>query len=193
VKILCWDTEALHNQDKSEKWDAWRARAGISVATTLDYDTFIPKFYSDGDENFGPEMGEYSFYALAQDLEAADVVVSYNGQGYDNHVLTHLLGRYPIFQRDIDLYAEIKYALGNVRWGKGAWKLERVATDTLGIGKTAESGAHAAHLYRNRRYGELFTYNFMDVWLVRELLAFIRANGYVLNPDGTKLHITLPL
>jgi hypothetical protein len=146
----------------------------------------LPEFWTVGDNS------THDILALAERLETAEAVISYNGRVYDNIVLAHVLGRAPEFRRDIDLYAEIKRSLEGEWWPKGSWKLGRVCYDLFGLEKTGE-GAMAPTLWNAGHMGELFTYVYHDVLLCQRLFEHIREHEWVLKPNGEKLPVYLDL
>ncbi len=185
MKYLVWDSEALFPRPKELKWSEYRKVAGISVACTMT-EQGLPEFWTVGDNS------THDILALAERLETAEAVISYNGRVYDNIVLAHVLGRAPEFRRDIDLYAEIKRSLEGEWWPKGSWKLGRVCYDLFGLEKTGE-GAMAPTLWNAGHMGELFTYVYHDVLLCQRLFEHIREHEWVLKPNGEKLPVYLDL
>ncbi len=185
MKYICWDTESLFPKPQEMGWADYKKVAGISVACTMT-ETGSPAFWTVSDN------ATHDILALTELLESSNAVVSYNGRQYDNVVLAHILGRAPEFRHDIDLYAEIRRSLNGEYWPKGSWKLDRVATDTLGLSKTGE-GAMAPTLWNAGHMGELFTYVYMDVHICRMLFEHILKYEWVLKPNGEKLPVYLDL
>lgn len=181
---LIFDTEALQSKGSSS-WGEYREIAGISLACTINTDNGIPVFYSNDDE----DSTGHSIKDFARDLEEADFIVGYNSEWYDIPVLEATLGRGVNPKQHIDFYLRIKDALNGERWGKGAWKLDRVGMDTIGIGKTSVAGAFAPSLWRDRRFGELFTYCYRDVWVLWKLYEHVKCDGWVVDPEGGKLYV----
>ena len=133
--------------------------------------------------------GDYSIEAFAKAIEEAEFIVSYNGLWYDLHALQGAVGRHVNPKYHIDLWDRIKDSLGGEYWGKGAWKLDRVARDTIGIGKTSANGAFAPSLFQEGRIGELVTYLYRDTWILWRLFEHVVDEGWVLNPDGGRLYV----
>jgi len=184
VNRLFFDTEALATKKDEWSWDQYRTVAGISIACTIDM-VGLPAFYTVTDS------APYHILDFADMLEEADELVSYNGISYDIPVLATAVDRAIKVRQHVDLYAQIRQALGGTRWPKGSWTLDRVARDTLNVGKSA-SGAFAPMLWRERRLGELATYVHRDVWLTRALWMHIREKGWVLDPDRHQLGVYVP-
>ncbi|HLA82543.1 MAG TPA: ribonuclease H-like domain-containing protein [Thermoleophilia bacterium] len=185
--ILVFDTEALRTKPPEMPWPTYRESAGMSVACTMSYPEGLLKFYSVADEELGDPS--YSIAGLADDLEAADLVVSYNGAWWDLPALSKTLGgRYVAPARHYDIWRAIHTALGGDRWPKGSWKLDRVSQTTLGLRKTSE-GAMAPSLWANRRLAELFSYVTRDVQITWRLFDHILTYGWVMDPVGNELHL----
>lgn len=99
---------------------------------------------------------DYSVEALAERLEAADQVVTFNGTHFDIPIVEALLGR-PLDLKD---HVDLKPILGG-SLNKNAWKL-------LGRGKSGK-GEDAPALLRDGHLGELFNYCLDDVYLTRDV------------------------
>lgn len=189
---VVFDTEASVTKWDDEDWTDYHRRAGVSVACVIDAATGFPTFYTETDD---PD-GQYGLWALVRRLEEADEVISYNGKVYDVPVIEWAVTdegfpRYRLrLKRHIDLYDRIKEALEGERWPRGSWTLDAVAHRCLGNGKSA-NGAFAPTLMREKRLGELFTYNLKDVWLTWKLTEFAEREGYLLNPEGKRLPVII--
>lgn len=181
---LIFDTEALQSKGAAS-WGEYREIAGVSLACTINTENGIPVFYSNSDE----DRSGHSIADLVSDLEEADFIVSYNGEWYDLPVLEAFLSKGINPKRHIDFYLRIKDALNGERWGKGAWKLDRVGRDTIGIGKTAVGGAFAPSLWKEKRVGEITTYCYRDVWVLWKLYEHVQEHGWVVDPEGGKLYV----
>jgi len=181
--VVVWDSEALESKRDDVGWDEYRHRAGVSVACVIEAATGLPTFFTAGDR------AGYDLDALAERLEAADEVVSYNGIHWDTPVLSETIMR-PVLVHECDLYAHIRTALHGQRWPQGSWKLGRVALDTIGVGKNGDGGV-APTLWREKQVGRLITYCYVDTWITWKLWEFIRRHGFVLDPDGGHLEVNL--
>lgn len=185
LKTLVFDTEALRPKNDMD-WGIYRSQAGVSVAVTIDYETGIPTFYSASDS------ADWGIDALARALEEAAVIVSYNGQGYDIPVISGAVGgRVLGVNKHVDLWTEIKRALGSERWPPGSWRLGAVCERTIGMGK-GDEGPMAPSLWKDQKIGRLLTYCYNDVFILWRLCKFIKAYGFVVKPDGKKLEMRLP-
>jgi hypothetical protein len=157
--------------------DAKRGLAG--VASGVAYDSASGRYHLyDG----------HTLDSLGDHLEDADLVVSFNGRGFDVPALSGVLGRRLHLPRHYDLLKEIWDVAG--RFYKG-WKLHDVCMRTLGVGKTGH-GEHAPVLAQQGRWAELFDYNLHDVWLTRELYNHVLKHGFVVDPDGEALELEAP-
>lgn len=180
---LVWDLEAACAIDKDDP-DRF-SKSGVSIACVLDLETYHPSFYSPGDKD------EFSLLALAERLESADAVVSYWGEGYDNHVLGWAIGRKgPIqLKRSIDVCQAIFTAKNGLKYPKGSWGLGRVAERTIGMGKLEVNGEKAPTMWDQGKFGEVTTYNYRDVLVLAKLYEHIKRTGYVLDPMGQRLEV----
>lgn len=184
---LAWDLECALPKRDDESWDAYARHAGVTIACTIDLESGQPTFYTPGDQD------GYSLYALANALETASLVVSYNGEKFDNLVLGYAIGRQaPIIpKRSIDLCKAIFQAKNGRQYPNGTWKLGRVAKDTIGITKTTTSGAQAPTLWRNGQVGEIASYVWQDVNVTIKLYEHILAQGWVVDHLGNRMGVDL--
>lgn len=123
---------------------------------------------------------------LAGALEAADVVVTYNGKGFDRGVLEHLLHRTMTLKHHIDIYQEITAC--RPAFEKG-WKLEDVARRLWGVSKQRPS-AEIPAIWAVGRHLEVVNHCLTDVYLTRSLMERLRDVGWV--PDPTGMPCVLP-
>jgi len=184
---LAWDLECEVGFRQDEPMDDYLRRAGVAIACVIDLATGQPSFYSPGDEN------GFGLLALAERLESADLVVSYNGERFDNHVLGWAIGRMgPIqLKRSIDVCGSIFKSLNGIRYPRGSWKLKRVAKDTIGMTKLDTEGASAPEMWKNKRFGEVVSYCHQDVRVLAHLYKHIQRSGYVLDPNGQAIEVRL--
>lgn len=181
--VVVWDSESLDPKAEWESWGEYKGHAGISVACVIEADTGLPTFYTAADRE------GYDLEALAGRLGSADEVVSFNGTRWDTPVLAEALSR-PLHFTEMDLYAAIRRGLNGARWPEGSWKLDRIARDTLGVGKTG-NGAIAPTLWREGEVGRLLTYCHRDAWITWRLWDHIRDHGFVLDPNGVPVEVRL--
>lgn len=127
--------------------------------------------------------------AAAAHLEAADVVLSFNGIEFDIPVLEGCIGRRVETKVHLDLLRLIWSAIAGRRKGN---TLDETAKRTLGRGK-AGHGTSAPRLAEEGRWQELFTYCAGDVFLTRDLFRFVREHGGVVGADGKLLYLHPPI
>ena len=169
-KVLCFDIET---KSMVEDWDRpWEAGLA-SLATWISWEGGV-----EGQVALHDERGVERVVAL---IEAADLVVSWNGAKFDVPFLEGLIGASLKIKAHADLMMELHQRCGR------RWSLEAVARATLGRGK-AGKGVAAPRLYQEGRLADLHTYNLRDVILTRDLYRFTQAHGYLLTcgDDGLK-------
>lgn len=189
LHFMVWDMETARDpKSVPGGWEeARKGAAGLSAAAVYDSQTNWTYLYGSDD-----------LLSLAATLEGADVVVTYNGEGFDNGALAGLIGRPLRLKAHIDLFAMLMKANGNQMHGFG---LDRIANHTLGYGKPIGSeGKHAPDLYERGLLGgeegveaifKMLTYCGNDVRLTRDLLLFAKQHGFLVGPRGP-IHIAVP-
>jgi len=130
-----------------------------------------------------------SLEAAACHLEAADVVLSFNGIEFDVPVLEGCINRKIILKTHLDLLRLIWSAISGRKKGN---TLDETAKRTIGRGKIG-TGASAPRLADQGRWEELFTYCAGDVFLTRDLFRFVQEHGGVIGSDGKLLYLHPPL
>jgi len=159
-------------------WDAMRAgKGGISVLVV--WDSWSGRFHLYDESTLG---------TAAEHLEAADVLLSFNGEGFDVPVIEGMLGRRLCIKHHYDLLLLIWSAISGRRKGN---TLGEVAQRTLGAKKSGES-VLAPALYDQGRFAELHDYAISDVDLTRRLFRFVQEHGGVVGQDGNLLELPLP-
>ena len=116
---------------------------------------------------------------MAAKIESLDLLVSFNGVGFDAPLLAGCLGREIPWPPHCDLMLPIHDALGY------RVSLDDMATANLGITKTGYGG-HAPQLWRDGKYGALAAYCARDVELTRDLY-MLALRGWLLAPDGRRV------
>lgn len=127
---------------------------------------------------------------LAAHLEAADVVVGWNSEGFDRPVIEGLLGRKLVLKESLDLMLSVKAALANIgvfSWKRGQYTLGATCERSFGRTKTG-SGALAPHLPP----GKMFRYCGNDVRLTRDLFDHIQREGGIISIDSAFVPVKLP-
>jgi len=118
---------------------------------------------------------------LQADIDAADVIVSYNGDGFDSKVLK-ANGVIVPAEKSLDLLAEIKRTSGF------RFSLDAMAEKNLGICKTG-NGALAPIKWQQGRRAEVINYCLNDVLMTYELYALAKKQGYLFTPKGGKVKL----
>lgn len=104
--------------------------------------------------------------------DAADLVVSHNGLGFDYKILKKYLDKDPYDYPTWDTLAECQKTIG-FRVG-----LDNLAKETLNYGKIG-TGADAPDLYRSKQWSKLKKYLVRDVKLSKEIFYHGVYEGYL--------------
>jgi hypothetical protein len=179
-RIVYFDLEIKNDLDAIGGWEGAKTHGGIGILCLWDSEDESPHFF---DETTAPEA--------CQILESASAAVSFNGTGFDLHVLQAATGRKISLQSHVDLFELARDQLD--RLGK-AWKgngLDALSRNTIQRGKIGV-GSDAPKLLRDGKWAQLANYCLRDVLLTRDLLTFCRRNGYILDKDGEALYLKLP-
>jgi DEAD/DEAH box helicase domain-containing protein len=178
--ILDLETRRLAN-DLGEGGEGWRAlRQGLGGASAI-----VIWSTSSGRPHLYDDNSVYDAVAL---LESCDLLLSFNGVGFDIPVLEGLSHNSINIKYHLDLLQIVWEALGCK--GKG-YTLDDIAQRTLGHGKTGD-GKDAPALAEEGRFGELFQYCLDDVCLTRDLFRFVQEHGGIIDVDGDLLPLYLP-
>lgn len=125
---------------------------------------------------------------LAEALEAADVVITFNGKGYDVAVLQENVGRRIRIKHHIDLFQEIQGC--RPAFEKG-WRLDDIASRLWGVPKQTESAA-IPEMWERGEHHQVIAHALQDVYFTRCLFEQIRDKGWVIAPDNTNAHVEVP-
>jgi DEAD/DEAH box helicase domain-containing protein len=147
----------------------------MSIAVTID-DEGRHFFWDDHDPT-----------GLAIYLEEADVVVTFNGKGFDIPMIASLAGRELELADHYDICEEVRKVIGT---SKG-YKLTEICERTLGHGKIT-SGALAPFLAMEGRWAQLVSYCVHDVELTRELYQYILQHGTIKGVSNEEIPIQAP-
>lgn len=179
IHVVCFDLETRKLADEVGGWDELKKGAGgISCVVVWDNLTDHHHIYT-----------SETLLAAAAHLEAADVVLSFNGIEFDIPVLSGCVGRRVATKVHLDLLRLIWNAISGRRKGN---TLDETAKRTLGRGKIG-CGTSAPRLAEEGRWPELFTYCAGDVFLTRDLFRFVREHGGVVGSDGNLLYLHPPI
>jgi uncharacterized protein YprB with RNaseH-like and TPR domain len=178
LKIITFDMEiAIPVEELIGGWsDARVGAAGVSCVCLHDTDTDRYHVYD-----------EFTIEKCIDHLNSADLLVSFNGKGFDVPALEGTTGL-EIFADHYDILDQVWQALGKRQKG---WKLGEIAPRTIKLEKSS-TGEHAPVLYRQQRFGELVDYCINDVHITKKLFDHILMVGSVIDPNGGELLIDHP-
>lgn len=118
---------------------------------------------------------------LLAELKDFRRIITFNGERFDFEVLRGYGEISKLYRNSLDLLVDLKRILGF------RVKLESVARETLGKSKTGV-GTDAVKWWRAGEKEKVAAYCEQDVQLLRELVAFARANGNVVV-DGKRVKV----
>lgn len=165
--------EGVDPNDPTRGWGAARSgKLGVSVVCVYDYDTDRYHFYDD--HNLAEGVAH---------LEAAEGVVTFNGQEFDLPCLGGVFGQSVRPRSHYDILQEVWKALGRRVKGYG---LGPICERTLGLAK-AGSGSNATDLWAEGRTAELYTYCAADVHLTSLLFDHIMDTSHITGIEGDQI------
>ncbi len=163
--------------------DGWaaakRGECGVSCVVVWDSQTERPHLYD-----------PYNIEECIKHLNAADLLVSFNGVEFDIPCLMGYTGM-AIHAPHYDILQDIWTSLAGEKRGHGMWGLGKVSERALGMGKSG-GGESAPKLFHEGRSAELMDYCLNDVHMTRRLANYIHDHGSVPRPDGTPLRLKGP-
>lgn len=115
---------------------------------------------------------EDSVPALLSFMERFDKIVSFNGDGFDSRVLSYYGNVLPLQLKSFDVLTHLRRILGH------RLSLDAIAQATLNVGKTAD-GLQALRWWKEGKVEEIARYCQQDVKVLRDVVAFGRAHGFV--------------
>jgi len=180
MKIIVFDIEiAKAVESVKGGWNAAREGAcGVSCVCLWDSETGRPHVYDD-----------HTIEECMNHLASADLLVSFNGKGFDVPALEGYTKMALAHIPHYDILAEIwKAAQKKIK----GYRLAEVGSRTIGREKSG-TGEHAPELFAQGRWGELVDYCLNDVYMTKDLFEFIVENGYVLSPDLEEFYIDKPI
>jgi hypothetical protein len=180
-KYVVWDVECREDVDGQRNKFDQSQHLGIAVASTETGDGEIRDWIEDKDA-----------WRLFSYLNQFEVIVSYNGLGFDNPLLGgSMLGEYHLASRgfvgnalkgrQVDLCLDFKEAIG------ARVRLQNVTIPTLNLAKEMDGGL-APQNWRKGKCLEVITYCRGDVDKTNKLFK-LAASGqplYVLDSQGNK-------
>jgi len=178
MEALTFDLETMKlAADLDGGWDALRrGEGGVSCLVLWSAHTGRPHLYDADTLNDAVDM-----------LEAADVVLSFNGVGFDIPVLEGVLGRNLVLKSHIDLLQLIWEVVGREK----GYKLTECSERALGTAKNGD-GLLAPQLAEDNKWATLLDYCLNDVHLTRNLFLFAQKHGGIKDIDDEILVLPFP-
>lgn len=182
MKALVYDIEIekaipprndADREDDIDYCDGWDDKANMGISVIGAYDYAEDRYRVFCLDNFE------EFQAL---MQARDILVSFNGLGFDNPVLRACADMEIDDAKCYDLYDEVKRAAGVSKYTKGMG-LEPCAKANFGGEKTGD-GALAPVQWQRGEYGNVIDYCLADVWLTKRLFDRVVRSGVLINPLG---------
>jgi DEAD/DEAH box helicase domain-containing protein len=152
----------VETQKSAEEVGGWNNKHLMLISVAVTYDD-VHQFQR-WEESKIPEMMKF--------LVQHDRIISFNGDGFDSHVLTHYGNVSLINKKSFDVMRDLKRLLGH-RIG-----LDAVAHATLGIGKTAD-GLQAIQWFKEGKIDEIAAYCQKDVEVLKNIVAYGRQHKCV--------------
>lgn len=152
--------------------DGWDDKAGMGVSVIGCYDYVEDRYRAFCLDNFS------EFQAL---VDARDILVSFNGLGFDNEVLAKSAEIIVPDEKCYDLLKEVQRAAEAPSF-KGLG-LEPCCKANFGSKKTGE-GKLAPIWWQRGEYGKVIDYCLADVWLTKRLFDRVQQFGVLINPLG---------
>lgn len=164
LRLLTFDIEV---ETPIEDWEA--AREGQNgLSSMVIYDTATTRYHL---------YDRRTLDVAVEHLETADMLVSFNGIGFDLPIIGAVSGHDMSKVVGIQHYDILLYAWEAVGGRQIGFRLAQIAERTLGFGKN--SGKTAPLLVSEGRFAELYDYNLQDVWLTRKLFNHILDYGWI--------------
>lgn len=116
-----------------------------------------------------------------QVLNDADLIVTYNGEGFDHRVLAANGVTVPA-HKSFDLLAEIRVATGF------RFSLDAMAEKNLKIRKTGH-GALAPIAWQQGHHAQVINYCLNDCLMTWELYALAKKQGFLITPKGQQVKL----
>ncbi|MGB7683407.1 MAG: ribonuclease H-like domain-containing protein [Candidatus Acidiferrales bacterium] len=155
------DIETLRLSNEVEGgWSSIR-RFGVAVAVTWDKEHAFRSWF------------ESDVSKLVEELDSFTLITTFNGNRFDFEVLRGYTPVDHLMKRSFDVHEVLHKLLGH------RIKLDQLAKDTLGNAKTG-SGIDAVQWWREGKKEKVIEYCQMDVALLRDVVDFGRAKGYVI-------------
>ena len=149
---------------------------GISVLAAADYQQNRSRVFMDDNKD-----------AFEEAVESADLIVTFNGESFDNKVVEACWKIKISLKPQYDIYKKIRAVVGRF----GSYKLDAICKANFGVEKNGD-GAMAPILWQQGKVGEVIDYCLNDEKMTQMVFEKIRNDGFLISPvDGTKIHITI--
>jgi DEAD/DEAH box helicase domain-containing protein len=132
------------------------------------------------------QWDEPSIPAMIDYLSGFDRIISFNGDGFDSHVLSHYGDTSLINMKSFDVLADLKSRLGH------KLSLHAIGKATLGAGKSAD-GLLALQWWKEGKVDLIAEYCRQDVQMLVDIVEFGRDVGYVLFHDKEGITRQVPV
>lgn len=143
---------------------------GLAVAVTWDKDGAFRSWFESDAQKLAAELGNFTR------------IVTYNGNRFDFEVLRGYVPVDHLLKNSFDVHEALYKTLGH------RLRLDQLAQHTLGSAKTG-SGIDAVKWWRAGEKQKVIEYCQTDVALLRDVVNFARANGYVVV-SGRKVPVS---
>jgi DEAD/DEAH box helicase domain-containing protein len=164
------DIETLRLSDEVDGgWSNIR-HFGLAVAVTWDKDGNFRSWFEPDAQKLVAELANFTR------------IVTYNGNRFDFEVLRGYLPVDHLVRNSFDVHELLHKQLGH------RLRLDQLAKDTLGSAKTG-SGIDAVKWWRAGEKEKVVEYCQMDVAILRDVVNFARAKGYVVV-SGRKVPVS---
>lgn len=147
---------------------------GSNDSTALDISVIC--IYDSATDSYSSYM-EQDFGKLWPILEAADMIITFNGDHFDLPLIQKYYHGDLSKIKSLDLLVEVKNSLGR------RIKLDTLAEATLGKNKSG-NGLEAIAWWRNGEYQKVIDYCIEDVKITKQIYDYARANGCLKYKDS---------
>lgn len=143
----------------------------------------------DSDSNWVTIYGQSEVTQLAAHLEAADIVVSWNGEKFDRWVVAHNLKHHMTLKHQLDLWRWLSDQ--RPRFERG-WKLEDVSYRLFHSVPKAQPSSEIPGMWEKGQHIAVAKHGCVDVYYTRSIFEHIRDKGWMLDPNGGIMKLEVP-
>ena len=175
--ILVYDLEIQKSIKEVGGWgNAIKGAAGIACAVAQDPYSWKSWIFLEDNLSYLPTL-----------LDTADVVVTWNGDHFDDKILENSGLAAKKAQR-FDILANIRRACRKLEKG---WTLGETVERNLPA-KKMDHGYEVPIMWQQKKVGKVLTHCARDTWLTCCLLNKIRQLGYLTGPNNSKVRLSIP-